>query len=88
MAAPTGRTAFSSNPSEGTQTTSLAVDHPLSIHFPNDAVLFGLCRERGRVGSSCSGFLSLFKAVYEHTSGSAAGGAGYGSRPAGCAGDS
>jgi hypothetical protein len=88
MAAPTGRTAFSSNPSEGTQTTSLAVYHLFSIHFPNGAPLFGLGGEPGSVGSSDSAFVSLFKAVYERTSGSTAGGAGYGSRPARCAGDS
>jgi len=88
MAAPTGRTAFSSNPSEGTQTTSLAAYHPLSIEFPNGAALFGLGGEPDPVGSGGGAFLSLFKAVYERTSGSAAGGAGYGSRPAGCPRDS
>ena len=88
MAAPTGRTAFSSNPSEGTQTTSLAVYHPLSIQFPNCAALFGLGGEPGPVGSSGGAFVSLFKAVYERTSGSAAGGADYGSRSARCPRDS
>ena len=88
MAAPTGRTAFFSNPSGGTQTVLLAVYHPLSIRFPNGAALFGLGGEPGPVGSSGSAFVSLFKAVYERTSGSAAGGADHGSRPARCARDS